>query len=106
MTIEHILIDDSDGPDNPNCLHCHLNNTLIAWSKEHPDKPLSACVIEVAEVLAELAASDAVGCDSKEFSLQLGEVVAHFMRFSHQMRSDIIQKLAKDAEAKERSRAH
>lgn len=103
------LIDGDDAPADPNCLHCWLGSAIDAWSQAHPQKGLDEMILEVAEVLGEMHASDAVDCDVKEFWLRLNQVIVHTLRCAQEMRDTIAQKLAKDAAAaaaKEKPRAH
>jgi hypothetical protein len=105
--VDVLNIDEDPSPTDPECLHCYLAPVIQKWSEDHPLKDLSAMVLEVAEVLGELAASDAVDCDAKEFAQRISQVAAHMLVSANEMRQCIARKLAKDAAAaKERSRAH
>lgn len=102
------LIGGEDEPVDPECLHCHLGLAIPAWSEAHPRKGMDEMILEVAEVLGEMVASEAIECDSREFSLRLNEIIGHTLRCAHEMRDTIAQKLAQDAAeaAKEKPRAH
>lgn len=103
------VLEGEDAPEDPECLHCHLGSAIPAWAEAHPHKALDEMILEVAAVLGEMTASEAMDCDVKEFSLRLSQVIAEVLKSAHEMRDTIAAKVAKDAAAaaaKEKPRAH
>lgn len=93
-------IGEDEGPADPNCLHCYLGEAIEAWSNAHPEKGLDEMLLEVAEVLGEMAASDGAEKDAREFASSVNQLCAHVHGCALQMRQWIARKLAKDAAAK------
>lgn len=101
-------VNELDGePADPDCLHCYLGSVIDSWSEAHPTKGLDAMILEVAEVLGEMAASEAMDCDNRQYVRSMTELVAHVLRYANEMRMRIAEKVAKDkADQERKSRAH
>lgn len=71
-------VEITGSPADPECLHCHLWPVINEFHKAHPNKRPMRLILELAEIIGELAAS---GCKDLD---QLDRVLREAVDFSRE----------------------